>query len=261
MIRGLFLLMTALLASDSVQAPPSIPVEKGSIAVSVGGSSERWAADWTMEPSTEQGRPAVHFTEDGHGTYSGYAQPVRWSVNAVWSADGSFYPLRFERTVTDNAGHILATERKTFNPANASVQFERKRDGRPPEIRQLPAPRGTLTVEGIAGILRFLPFEHWRPLSVRLLTNDPEIYDVKIELRGKERIKTPSGEFECYKIELVPELGVLNVVRSFLPKTYMWFAATAPHFWVRYQGPEIGRGTPQIVMELKSYNAPGGQAK
>jgi hypothetical protein len=256
MIPGLLILITAFLASDPVPAPPSIPHEKGSIFVSIGGSSgnsERWTAEWTMEPFSERGRPAVRFTETGHGTYSGYSQPVRWSLDAVWSADGSFYPLRFQKTITGNDGHTIATERKTFDPARSSAQFERKREGRPPEIRQFPAPRGTLTVEGIAGILRFLPFEQWRPLTVRLLTNEPEIYDTRIEMRGKERIKTPAGEFECYKIELVPELGVLNVVRAFLPKTYMWFSAASPHFWVRYQGPENGRGTPQIVMELKSY--------
>jgi hypothetical protein len=253
MIPGLFLVITAFLVSDAVPAPPSIPHEKGSIAVSSAGHSARWTAEWTMEPFSEQGRPAVRFTETGHGTYSGYSQPVRWSLDAVWSADGSFYPLRFERTVADDNGHTITTERKTFDPAKASAQFERKREGRPPEIRQFAAPRGTLTVEGIAGILRFLPFEQWRPFTVRLLTNEPEIYETRIELRGKERIKTPAGEFECYKIEIVPELGVLNVVRAFIPKTYMWFSTAAPHFWVRYQGPENGRGTPQIVMELKSY--------
>jgi hypothetical protein len=224
MIPGVFLFITALLASDTVQAPPSIPHEKGSIAVSGGGNSQRWTAEWTMEPFSEQGRPAVLFTETGHGVYSGYSQPVRWSLEAVWSADGSFYPLRFEKTVADNDGHTLATEHKTFDPAKASAQFERKREGRSPEIRQFTAPRGTLTVEGIAGILRFLPFEQWRPLTVRLLTNEPEIYDTRIEMRGKERIKTPAGEFECYKIEIVTELGVIHVVRACLSKTYMTYS-------------------------------------
>src|SRR5439155_1670916 len=123
----------------------------------------------------------------------------------------------------------------------SSVQFERKREGRTIEDKKFAAPPDTLTIEGIAGILRFLPFDHWRPMNMHLLTNEPQLYAVKIEMRGRERVKTPAGEFDCYKIEVVPELGLLNVARAFLPKTYMWFSASAPHFWVRYEGPENGR--------------------
>jgi hypothetical protein len=246
-------LVVAGAASDTVPAPSAIPRERGSIVVvAVDGRAQRWTAEWTMEPSREQGRPAVRFTETGRGRYSPYTQPVRWSLEAVWSADGSFYPLRFDKTITDEKGHT-ATERKVFDPRKGTVQFERKREGKTLETRQFPAPPDTLSVEGIAGILRFLPFDHWQPFDVHLFTNEPQLYEVKIEMRGKERIKTPAGEFECYKIEFVPKLGVLNVVRPFLPKTYFWFSAAAPHFWVRYQGFENGRGTPEIVMELKSY--------
>ena len=60
----------------------------------------------------------------------------------------------------------------------------------------------------------------------------------------------PAGEFECYKVELVPGLGVLNLFRFAIPKAYFWFTVDPPHYWVRYEGLENGRGTPQVVMEL-----------
>ena len=63
-------------------------------------------------------------------------------------------------------------------------------------------------------------------------------------------MRTPAGEFECYKLEMLPHLGVLNVVRYFYPKAFFWFTVAPPHFWVRYEGPENGPGTPEIVMEL-----------
>src|SRR5258708_1099450 len=75
----LFIMIASGLAGDAVPAPPTIPREKGTVAVSAGGgNAERWTADWTMEPFREQGRPALRFTEIGHGQYSGYSQPVRW---------------------------------------------------------------------------------------------------------------------------------------------------------------------------------------
>jgi hypothetical protein len=248
----LFGLVAALAVQGAIPAPPSIPRERGSTTVSSSGR-QVWNAEWTMEPSTEKGRSAVRFTEVGRGRVSLYNQPVKWTLDAVWAADGAFYPLRFEKTVTDNGGRTIATERKVFDPATRTLRFERKRAGHEDESKQSKAPADTLALEGIAGVLQFLPFDHWRPITVHLFTNEPELYEMKVELRGKERVKTPAGEFDCYKIELVPRLGALNLVRSFLPKTFFWFTVAPPHFWVRYQGFENGRGTPQIVMDLKSY--------
>src|ERR1051326_2604363 len=187
--------------AETVPAPSAIPHEKGSIVVSTTAGAPRWTAEWTMEPYLQAGRPAVRFTEAGRGRYSPYPQPVRWSLEAIWTADESFRPLRVDKTIWDEAGRMIATERKVFDAKRATVQFERKAQGRPDQTKQLPAPPDTLTVEGIAGILRFLPFDRWRPVTAHLLTNEPQLYDIKIEMRGKERIKTPAGEFNCYKIE------------------------------------------------------------
>ena len=117
-------------------------------------------------------------------------------------------------------------------------------------VNQLKVPPDALIVEGIAGILRYFPFEQTRPLSAHLLTNEPRLYSVGIEIRGKEHVKTPAGEFDCYKVEMIPHLGLLNIVRSFFPRTFFWFTVAPPHFWVRYEGLENGPGTPEIVMEL-----------
>jgi hypothetical protein len=63
------------------------------------------------------------------------------------------------------------------------------------------------------------------------------------------------GDIDCYKVELVPHLGILNLVKAFFPKTYLWFSVAPPHFWVKYEGLEEGLGTPQVVVDLKSYSA------
>jgi len=243
----------AFAGMENVPAPPLIPHESGAIEVATPMKQQRWSAEWTMEPAQEHGRPAVHFTEAGRGHYSGFTQPISWTIDALWSADGSFRPLRFEKIVKDGSGRVVGTERKVFDPAKASVKFTRQGGGRPAESKQFSVPADTLAPEGIAGILRFLPFDHWRSQSMHLFSNEPRLYEMKIEMRGKERVKTPAGEFECYKIELIPQLGALNLFRSFLPKAYFWFTVAPPHFWVRYEGPENGGGTPQIVMDLKTY--------
>jgi hypothetical protein len=246
-----FILGFGLAILSTLPAPATILRDRGSVIVSDKGGTQRWTAEWTMEPWRETGLSAVRFTEMGHGHYSPYVQPVSWSLEAVWTADGSFRPFRFDKTITDAGGHTIARERKNFDVAKGTVRFERTRSGLPPETKEISIPPDTLTVEGIAGVLQFLPFEAWRPFTAHFLTNEPQLYEMRFEMRGKERVKTSAGEFECYKIELVPQLGLLNALRPFLHRVYFWFSVAAPHFCVRYEGPENGQGTPQIVMELK----------
>jgi hypothetical protein len=252
MILAPLVLFVLLFRAEKIDAPRAIPKESGSIIVAGSGKGERWTAEWTMEPAVESGRSAVHFTEVGRGQYSGFTGQVSWKTDALWAADGALQPLRSEKVIRDANGQIIDTERKIFDPAKGTVRFERQRDGQS-ESRQFSVPSDALEPEGIAGILRFLPFDHLHSESIHLFTNEPRLYEMKVELRGRDQLKTPSGEYECYKVELVPQLGALNVFHALLPKAYFWFTVAPPHFWVRYEGPENGPGTPHINMELKTY--------
>ena len=249
----LILVLLLLGAPETISTPKSIPRERGSIVVTDQRNVERWTAEWTMEPVREGGQQAVRFTETGHGLYSPYSQPIQWELEAVWTASNSFHPLRFKKTIKGMNGQTIATENKTFNVAAGTARFERKREGLAAEVKEFRTPSDTLTVEGIAGILRFLPFENRRPFAIHFLTNEPRLYEMRLSIRGKERIKTPAGEVECYRVELSPNLGVLNIIRSFVPKARFWFSVESPHYWVRYEGPENGAGSPEIVMSLKTY--------
>ena len=207
-----------------------------------------------MERVGGPGQPTVRFTEKGSGHYSGFAQEVRWNIETTWTGGESFRPLRTERTVTDTAGKPLLRELKTFNFAKGIVAIERDDLSKGQESRRsLKIPADTLTVDGIAGALRSLPFERARPTQVHLLSNEPKLYEVSFEVSGRERIRTPAGEFECYKVEIHPGLGVLKLFGFLVPNAYFWFTVDPPHYWVRYEGPENGRGTPQVVMDLTTF--------
>jgi hypothetical protein len=242
--------MFLFLFLDLIQAPPSIPSDRGAVLVSNKSGTVRWRAEWTMDPAEEDGRKLVRFTEQGRGRVSNFRQEVQWSLEAVWSADDGLRPLDSEKTTKAASGALLLSEKKHFDRGTGVVRFERQFPGGPSESKSLPVAPDTLAVEGIAGILRFLPFQPSMSFPAHLLSNEPSLYSVTMEARGRERVKTPAGEFECYKVELVPHVGILNVFRAFYPKTFFWFTIAPPHRWVRYEGPENGRGTPEVVMEL-----------
>jgi len=247
------LLFTGAVArgADTLKPPPMTgPEERGAVVTKTKNGTVRWRAEWTMARAQANGRAAVKMTESGQGMYSGFTQPVRWNIEAWWSAADVFRPLRFEKTVTDLAGKLLAREEKQFDWTKNEARFERH-DARTDERTRkiIPLPGETLAVEGIAGALRALPFERGLRFQTHLMTNEPKLYDITLELRGRETIRTAAGTFDCYKIELVPHVGALNAFRFLFPKSYFWFTVESPHTWVRYQGPESGASSPEITME------------
>ena len=243
-------LLVLLSGLDLIKAPTAVSRDSGAVVVSARNGERRWSATWTMEPIEREGKKAVRFTERGQGHVSPFPGEVRWSIESTWSAETGFQPLDSEKIITSPTGAPLVTERKHFDPVKGIAQFERQRAGAQPEEESLTLPPDTLIAEGIAGVLRYLMFEQAKPFPVHLLSNEPRLYSVTFENRGLEHVKTPAGEFDCYKIEMVPHLGVLNVVRYFYPKAFFWFTVAPPHFWVRYEGPESGPRTPEIIMEL-----------
>ena len=245
--------LLVLLEADLLKAPPVLPADRGAVVVSGKSGGRRWTANWTMEPIEQNGRKAIRFTERGQGHINSFSEEIRWSLEAVWSAENGLRPLDSEKIITSSTGVRLSTERKHFDQSKSTVRFERQSSDGRSEVKSLSIPPDTLAVEGIAGILRFLPFEQTAPFPAHLLSNEPRLYSVTFETRGKERVITPAGEFDSYKVEMVPHVGVLNVLRTFFPKTFFWFTVAPPHFWVRYQGLENGTGTPEIVMELDRF--------
>jgi hypothetical protein len=243
-----------MIASSQLKAPVTIPTDRGTVVTSTTKGEMRWTAHWTMEPWTVGGKKAVRFTENGKGQYSPFSQEVNWMLESIWLADGSFFPLQFEKTVRNAQGQILAIDRKNFDSAAGKVKFEHRNEKGETETSTFSAAPDILTIEGIAGILQFFPFGKsgsTGSMHGHMLSNEPNLYDVTIEPRGMERVKTSGGDVDCYKLELVPHLGLLNLVKVFYPKTYFWFQVTEPHAWVRYQGLENGPGSPEIVMEAK----------
>ena len=239
-----------ILIANVIPAPPTLTSQGGSSVTTSADMKVDWQAQWDMEEIRVDGTRAVRFKETGSGRTSAYPQDVRWSVQSTWLAGDAFRPLETEKRITAADGQTLLVERKVFDHKKGTVRLERTRSGHRPETESLDVPADILAIEGLAGILRFANVPKSRALSAHVLTNKPEVFKVTFEWRDEENVKTPAGEFHCYKVEMVPQLGVLNLLRPFIQKTYFWFTVATPHKWVRYQGSEDGPGTPGVVMVL-----------
>lgn len=138
-------------------------------------------------------------------------------------------------------------------PGTGAIRAQDLPEGRDLE-RELAVPLDTLTPDGLPTVLRRFLAGSERTLKAHLLTHEPRLYSVTFRLEGEETITTPAGEFDCLRVRMEVDLGFLNLFRVFAPEIRFWFAREWPHFWVRYQGPESGRGSPEIIRIMTHYS-------
>lgn len=254
------ILAASFVSSETLPPPLIAGEERGAVVARAPDGSVRWRAEWTMRPGEEDGRPVVALTETGEGIYSPFREEVRWELETTWMAGDRFSPLRAEKTFYDLEGNELLTERKRFDWGRSLARFERHIfvDAVPasPVNRDFDIPADTLIPEGIAAALRSLPFEPPRGLEAHFLSNEPKLYRIAFEPRGRQHVNVPAGNLDCYHVELVPDLGFLNLFRAFAPEIHFWLTRKPPHYWTRYRGPESGPGTPTILIELREYEFP-----
>ncbi len=256
-----FFLLTVLvtpLPAHPISTPPIGKREEGSMVTTYKGGGTRWKADWTTEKFTDNGETTVRLTLKGQGITNPFTRDMRWETVSVWKAGSAFTPVESSTEVKDMRGKVVMTERKTVDDSTGTVSFVRQdfESGRSAN-KTYETDRNVLFVEGIVLALRSLPFGTDDTVKAQFLTNEPDLYNIELKQRGIEKINTPDGEIECYKVELVPKLGVLNIFKVFFPKTYFWFRVAPPHRWVRYEGFENGRSSPEVVMEEESFKESG----
>ncbi len=252
-LAGIFLSISlghGLLASGPslLNSPPEAQSDSGALVATDKDGRERWRAEWTMERVLLEGQAMVRFREWGAGRYSPFPEPVRWELEAFWTASPRFAPFSYEKKIFGLDGELRVTERRRFDWERSTVHFQRiDSAGKRNVDRVLPVPRDTLTAEGIALALQGLPFEKPHPVKAHFLSDEPKVYQVTFAVGGRRAVKTPAGTVDSFEIKMDLNLGLLNFFKPFIPDTKLWFSAAAPHRWVQYRGLESGRGTPVVT--------------
>lgn len=88
--------------------------------------------------------------------------------------------------------------------------------------------------------------------SFYLITYEPALYRVMVRPKGPEKIKINDQKYECLKIRLIADIGIIGrVLDRFVPPTFVWYEKEHPFRWIKYQGLESGRFTPNITSYVK----------
>ena len=86
---------------------------------------------------------------------------------------------------------------------------------------------------------------------------------MKVKMMGKERIQISMGEFNCYKVKMEPDLGIIPlgfigkllfpIVRWLLPDFYWYFDEEEPYPCIKFDMPGSIRSV-RNFLELTDYN-------
>lgn len=238
-------------AADRIPLPPLGTKEQGEYrAREVGSSEELWRTRWAFTQEKVNGRPIIDLHEDGRRIRDSVVPPT-WTVRMRLDLWGAAPRLSSTREARDGAGRPTHVEQREFDYAGRAgrVTTTDLATGEV-DVQSVRLTLQSVTGELLPAALRLLPAAPDRRQRFELVTRGGTVIGLQAKVAGRERLDVPAGSFECFKVELDPT-GFLGLLADLmLPRLYMWQTVAAPHFWVKYQGPEGGLGSRQIVREL-----------
>lgn len=225
-----------------------------------------WEVHWETKVTKEQGRSQVEIQEQGQGT------PWRAKETLVWKKrlrfeEGFIQPAMLVQSVVGSrwtqAGRPVSEMNFEVDPLLKQISYRDAETGKKSQSAVLPWTSKSIPDELLFHWVRTLPFQEMRdenpPASEFTLVVSPRRqFRIKAQVQGTEMVTTPAGTFSCYRINLTPQLpGPLKVLA---PRMALWCRTDPPNYWVRYQGPVGGPGSPEAVIELVEFEQGAGPA-
>ncbi|MFC1889987.1 hypothetical protein ACFL4G_09535 [Thermodesulfobacteriota bacterium] len=198
-------------------------------------------------------------------------EEVRRSVNTIehYEEEGKrFYRVR-DRGMRANGytfNHVTILERGGYLKPISFRASDSNPEGR--IIREMFArfddealvyPEDTYPIFSSITAIRGLDFKPGSRAEVFLWLAPTEIYRIFIDVEAMETIVTAAGTFECYRLDLKPDIRAIlpigvflaSLLQPFLPEYYFWYSTEPSHPLVKFKGSLGGVGASYTVVELK----------
>ncbi|MEE8637895.1 MAG: hypothetical protein V3T21_02505 [Candidatus Margulisiibacteriota bacterium] len=244
-----FVLLALVLASSSFAEIENINnLRKRFSVISRIKSSgkERWHSKVKAEIIHHKDITFAYFEEEGEEPRGKIKRYKTWKSSAYSCLeDSKIFPYLIKMVIKNDQGEIIEDLKKIYDRENKRVICTVNG-----KVKEFEFKESLVDKQNIVVWLMTYPFEEKKDINFHLLTHAPAMHKMNMKYKGKEKLTIGSREVDCYKLEMLPDLGLLNFIRVFFPKTYFWYEVKAPHNFVRYEGLESGLGTPYVVIEI-----------
>ena len=245
--------------------------ERGSYQAKIADTGKAlWGVDWETTVSTQEGQTRIEILEQGKGQPIRCSEPIRWEKKMVLSSEPGLAetssPVIFqsiEGTRWTSRGDVLSRMDVRVDPRRQKISYMDEETGKSRVTKTFGWTPESFPDEFLFHWVRTLPFDKVKKGSsaggdavlpqgeCNLILSPTRQFRINAKLTGLEEVKTPAGIFSCYRVELIPQL--FGPLKKFVPKMALWCVADWPHYWVRYQGPAGGPGSPQAIIELVKF--------
>jgi hypothetical protein len=205
-----------------------------------------WSCTDQISTFEADGKTLIRLTEDGEGQYGNDKKYKTWHAESIYLyVNETIIPQSSSLEFKDKDGVIVGMLKTTFDTKEGTVKCKMLNDR-----KQFDYKEGMIDKNALGLALVNYPFERKSDLVFPMLTNEPSYYSMTMVNKGIDVLTVNGATVECYKLQMVPDLGFLGIFAPFVPKTYFWYRVAAPHEFVRYEGLESGLNTPYIVMKV-----------
>jgi len=191
------------------------------------------------------GKTYLRITEDGTGQYGNDKKYKTWHAESVY--------LYENNTIVPRSSYLEFKDRDGVTVGLMKTVFDRKENiikcKLLNERKEFEFKEGLIDKNGLGTALMNYPYGRKEDFIFPMLTNEPAFYNMTLVNKSVDVLMVNSKAVECYKVQMIPDLGFLGIFAPFVPKTYFWYKAAYPHEFVRYEGLESGLNTPYIVMQ------------
>ncbi|MBN3032806.1 MAG: hypothetical protein JW873_01790 [Candidatus Saganbacteria bacterium] len=205
-----------------------------------------WRSTVRTAKTTFGGKPFLYIIEEGEGKYGSDGKTKSWRSESYSLIEGGkVIPYQVKQVFKNPAGQVISSLQKDYDRAGRKVICQVNGQQKSYEFQ------ADLIDREILGLyVRNFPFGGRREVSFHLLTNEPSQYKISLKELGRETITVAGQAYDCDKLQLLLDLGMVNLFSVFFPKTYFWVNTAEPHEVTRYEGLESALGTPYLVLEI-----------
>ena len=199
-----------------------------------------------VEKTKLEGKEYLYREDKGEGITGKDKTFKSWETQSWSLLEGNRlipYSVKFVQKNKD--GQVVYTIEKTYNFKDKKIYC--KINGKSKEFTCYP---DQVDKEQLGLTMGNYPFEakEKKDISLHLFTHEPSMYKINAKFLGEEKVAIGKRTYDCYKLEMQVDLGALNIIGAFIPKTYFWFQTKKPYDFVKYEGLESGLNTPYVIM-------------
>ncbi|MFH1360234.1 MAG: hypothetical protein ABIJ41_04255 [Candidatus Omnitrophota bacterium] len=213
---------------------------------------ERWSASVTITPPSGQ-EEIGKIVERGGGRFSAYPGITSWvSTLEFREQEDSLQPLQMEKNVYDQKGQLIERTFQAFDYDEKKVTHRNEKSGSERPIEKVYGFGDSITNKLLLGLFvqEFLQ-KGERHKMTYFISDEPRLYNIDIRIVREEEITVRSKKRKAFKLMIDPNLGIFNIFKIFLPRAYLWHAATKPYEWLQYEGPESNPTSIRIQIRQK----------